>query len=289
MTEAQRRPDKTEDAAGGGQLSKQLACLREASQARETTAVIQLPLWPEAKRGTPNSFIRSALFSAIQAKDRKFLKEETLASQDGITVKYTGLQLNQEDLTLWETLVHLAKEHPLGNVCSFTAHGLLKALGLHTGGEQHRALHSAITRLIACAVEVKYNGKRYAGNLVSSSADEIVGQSNHYSLVLNRDLIKLYGESEWTAIDWQQRRQLGRKPLAQALHAYFSSHRAPFPVTLDFLQRITGSRNAQAASFKRQCRAALDELVKIGFLSAYEIEGQKVTVRRVPMLECGQR
>ena len=82
-------------------LESRFARLRQAAQEREATEVIQLPLWPEAKRGTPNSFIRSALFSAIQSKDRQFLKEVTLASQDGSTVKYTGQQLNQEDLTLW--------------------------------------------------------------------------------------------------------------------------------------------------------------------------------------------
>jgi len=48
------------------------------------------------------------------------------------------------------------------------------------------------------------------------------------------------------------------------------------------LQRLTGSRNTQAASFKRQLRTALDELVKIGFLESYNIEGDTVTVQRVP-------
>ena len=71
------------------------------------------------------------------------------------------------------------------------------------------------------------------------------------------------------ALDWQQRRKLCRKPLAQALHAYFSSHRAPFPVKLQFLQSITGAKNSQPASFKRQAKAALDQLVKIGFLDDY--------------------
>ncbi|NMQ30028.1 hypothetical protein E4Q23_21080, partial [Candidatus Accumulibacter phosphatis] len=104
--------------------------MREIARQRESAEIIQLPLWPEPKRGTPNSFIRSALFSAIQSKDRQFIDGKTLDSQAGITIKYTGQQLNQEDLTLWETLVHLAKGHPLGNVCSFTAHGLLKAMCL---------------------------------------------------------------------------------------------------------------------------------------------------------------
>ena len=89
-------------------------------------------------------------------------------------------------------------------------------------------------------------GKTYFGSLVESGAKEEL--TSHYLVRLNRDIIRLYGESQWTAIDWQQRLKLRRKPLAQALHAYFSSHRNPFPVKLAFLQKITGSRNAQPAS-----------------------------------------
>ena len=64
--------------------------IMEKARQREATQPLQLPLWPEPKRGTPNSFIRSALFAAIQSKDRVFLKEATLASQKGIAVKFTG-------------------------------------------------------------------------------------------------------------------------------------------------------------------------------------------------------
>jgi hypothetical protein len=261
-------------------LNRCLAELGRAVEARQSAEIIQLPLWPEPKRGTPNSFLRSALFSAIQSKDRQYLEEVTLASQGDVTVKFTGRQLNQEDLTVWETLVHLARQHPLGNTCEFTAHGLLKALGLPTGGAHHRTLHSAIIRLTACAVQVTHGGKTYFGSLIESGAkDEL---THHYVVKLNRDIIRLYGASQWTAIDWQQRQKLRRKPLAQALHAYFSTHRNPYPVTLGFLQKITSCKNAQAASFKRQCRTALNELVRIGFLQNYSMDGDRVTVKRTP-------
>jgi hypothetical protein len=256
--------------------------MKEAAQQRESAEIIQLPFWPEPKRGTPNSLIRSALFSAVQGKDRQFMKEATLYSQQGITVKFTGEQLNQEDLSLWETLVHLAKEHPLGDICTFTAHGILKSLKLNTGGHEHERLHSGIIRLTACAVEIVHEGKKYFGSLIESGAkDEL---TSHYTIKLNRQLIRLYDESTWTAIDWKQRTQIRKKPLAQALHAYYSSHRTPYPVKLATLQKLTGSRNTQAASFKRQCRTALDELVKIGFLESHSIEGDTVTVKRVPAL-----
>ncbi|MBT9100579.1 TrfA protein [Methylovulum psychrotolerans] len=252
--------------------------IKDITQKREITKIIQLPLWPESKRGTPNSFLRSALFSAIQGKDRQYLREATLFSQQGIIVKFTGLQLNQEDLTLWETLVHLAKEHPLGNTCNFTAYEILKSLGLPTGGKNHKDLHSSVIRLTACAVEISHEGKTYFGSLIESGAkDEL---TSHYNIKLNRQLIRLYSESTWTAINWDQRTQIRKKPLAQALHGYYSSHKTPYPLKLTTLQRITGSRNKQPASFKRQCHIALDELVKIGFLQSYEIEGDTVSVKR---------
>src|ERR1700745_1270777 len=84
--------------------------------------LIQLPLWPEPVRGAPNSFLRSALFEAIQGKTRTRLKKQILGSLQGVTVRYTGEQLDQSDLDAWEQAVHLARCHPLGNVCHFTGY-----------------------------------------------------------------------------------------------------------------------------------------------------------------------
>ena len=266
--------DKSEKGGLVGQIER----IRDAARAREASQLIQLPLWPEPKRGTPNSFIRSALFAAIQSKDRVFLKEVTLASQKGIAVKFTGEQLNQEDLTVWETLAHLARQHPLGHMCEFTAHGLLKSLGLHTGLSQHKQLHSTIIRLTACAVEITHEGKTYFGPLVKSGLKDDL--TNHYRIELNRELIRLFGENQWTALDWQQRQQLRGKHLAQALHAFYSSHKQPFPVKIDTLRGYVGSKNQQKAGFKIKLRNALDDLQEISFLSGYEIAGDVVSVRR---------
>lgn len=255
-----------------------LGRMRNSIAERERTAVVQLPLWPEPKRGAPNSFIRSALFAAIQSKDRQYMKEALLASQDGIVIKYTGEQLNQADLDVWETIVHLAREQPLGTFCSFTAHGLLKALGLPTGNSQHKQLHSTIIRLTACAVEVTHEGKTYFGPLIKSGAKDDL--TRHYGVELNKGIIRLFGENQWTALDWQQRQALRGQPLAQALHAFYSSHRQPFAVKLETLKAYTGSRNKQAASFKRQAKAALQELVDVGFLASFDIIENLVHVRR---------
>ena len=263
------------DSKLGASLAKLKATARKAQDAQ----VLQLPLWPEPKRGTPNSFIRSALFAAIQSKDRTYLKEAVLASQKGITVKFTGQQLNQEDLSVWEALAHMMREQPLGALSEeFAAHSLLKSLGMHTGLSQHKQLHTTILRLTACAVEITHEGKTYFGPLVKSGLkDEI---SSHYRIELNRDLIRLFGDNQWTALDWSQRQALRGKPLAQALHAFYSSHREPFALKVDTIRGYVGSNNQQKAGFKVKLRAALTDLVTIGFLVSFSIDGDNVSVER---------
>jgi hypothetical protein len=78
--------------------------------------VYQLPLWPEPVRGTPNSFLRSALFAAIQGKTRRWMDKELLASVRGVVVRFTGKQLDQSDLDVWEQAAQLARFHPLGHI-----------------------------------------------------------------------------------------------------------------------------------------------------------------------------
>jgi len=249
---------------------------------KRKNVAVQLPLWEEGKRGTPNSFLRSSLFAAIQGKDRYLTKNEVLYAQKGITVKYSGERLNQEDLTLWETLVHLSRESPLGDECDFTGYGILKAMRIPTGGNNRKRLREGITRLIACAVEITHGDKQYIGTLIEGAKRD--KEENIYYLRLNHELIYLYGDAQYTAIDWEQRLELRRKPLAQALHAFYSTHRDPYPVKLETLHQLIGSRNNGLRGFKQKVKTALNALVTIGFLQSYQIEGDLVSVKRAQNL-----
>jgi hypothetical protein len=251
---------------------------RQGKKVEEEIKIIQLPLCFEpSSRATPNSFIRSALFSAIQSKDRVRMENVDIESQDGIVVNYSGMQLNQEDLTLWETLVHSSKGKA-GTLVILSAHSLLKAMRLNTGGDEHKRLHQGIKRLVNATVEITHNGNNYVGNLLRESLkDENTG---YYAIELNPKLIALFGDSMWTHLDWELRLSLRRKPLAQALHAYYSSHRKPFPVKLETLRKLTGSRNSQVASFRRHCDAALKCLKERGFFKDFQIKDDLVSVER---------
>jgi len=258
-------------------MFEKVKLMQEKAMERAALAPALLPTWPETKRATPSAFLRSALFSAVQSKDRVWMDGVILASQEGITVRFTGKQLNQEDLTLWETLVHLAKEQPLGNVCEFTAYDILKTMGLGDGGIERKILHEGIIRLGACMVEILVgNQKTFFSSLVESGIKD--DDTGHYRIQLGRALIKLYAQTTW--VDFEQRAGLRRKPLAQFLHGYYSSHKIPFPVKIETLHQFCGSKNKRLSNFKILTEAALKELVKIGFLESYAINRDRVEVRK---------
>jgi hypothetical protein len=241
--------------------------------------IIQLPLWSEPLRGTPNSFLRSALFAAIQGKTRRWMKKEFLGSLQGMSVSFTGQQLDQSDLDVWEQAVHLARLEPLGNTCQFTGYAFLKALGRSVGKGDYKWLDDAFTRLVACAVEVRNGPLVFTGSLLSScERDETNGV---YSLTLDPKTIRLYHSTNWTALDWEQRSALRGKALALWLHGFYSSHARPHPIKIETLHRLSGSGTHRLRKFKENLKVALADLEEATGIKGI-IEGDLVAVERLP-------
>ena len=67
----------------------------EKPEATPPAEAVQLPLWPKVKRAVPS-------FAAIQGRGRRYMKGELLAAQRGIEIRFTGMQLDQSDLDVWE-------------------------------------------------------------------------------------------------------------------------------------------------------------------------------------------
>jgi hypothetical protein len=80
-------------------------------------------------------------------KDRRCLNNEVISAVSGVEIRFTGWQLNQEDLDVCAQLFHVARVHPLGIICEFAAHGFLKAIGRNTGSKSYEDLDQSITRL----------------------------------------------------------------------------------------------------------------------------------------------
>ena len=254
--------------------------LKSALTDKKSAVVYQLPIWPEPSRGTPNPVLRGALFAAVQGNRRGVFQRELLACQKGLQIRFTGIQLDQSDLDVWEQALHLARHNPLGTRCTFTARSFLKALGRQFGKSDYEWLKDSFARLMGCGVELtdQKEQKTYGGSLLEFMRDEV---SDRYTILFNPKILAFY-DGGWTAIDWQDRQLLRGKPLALWLHGYLASHAKPYPVKLDTIKSLSGSQNKQKASFKRQVKTALDELKTIEFINGYEFDKDIVIIDKPP-------
>jgi hypothetical protein len=254
-------------------LSKTLAKLQRAVTQREAAKMYQLPLWPEPERGFPNEIIRSALFPAVRVRGKLFLDSVPIASTKGYAITYTGAPLTQADGDVYEGVMHLARGATEGNRVVFSRHSLLKLIGRKTSGTDHNRLIKSLKCLSASAVTIERtgeDGKRrlYWGSLIPSGAfDEATGL---FSVEVNRDLVKLF-ERGFTRIEWDERYKLAGKPLARWLHGYYASHTKPFALSVAFLAELSGSETATLYKFRQNLKAALAELVRVGFLDTWSI------------------
>ena len=240
---------------------------------------VQLPLWPEATRGTPNSVFRGSLFAAIDPRKRKAFQREILVDEKNLKIRFTGIQLDQSDLDVWEMALHMARQQPLGTDIYFTARGFLKSLGRATGKSQHEWLKDALARLVGCGVEITHNGYTYANNLLSFEREE---DTQRYKLSVDPKMMKLY-TAGWTQTDWQERQRIGqRKPLALWIHGYLGSHADLYPTKVETFHRLSGSANADMYSFKQKLFESLQHLKEINLIKDFWFENNLVHIEKYP-------
>ncbi len=272
-----------------GNVVAALESLRKSFEARSVkpepekpapkAKVVQLRIWPEAVRGVPNSFLRSALFAAVQGKTRRYIKGELLGALDGVSVKFTGMQLDQSDLDVWEQIAHLARLHPLGNVCHFKANAFLKAIGRDTGKANYEWFDDTLARIGACEVEIKSGTRAYNGILFHGRwRDE---QTREYKIALNPTIAALFCGDDWTGIQFEERLALKGKPLALWLHGFYSSHAKPFPMKVETLRDLSGSATKNIRHFKANLKTAFADLGAVTGMSV-SFDGNLAAVKRIP-------
>lgn len=237
----------------------------------QPATVTRLPFWPHALRAAPSGAFRSALFPALGRVQRRWLRDETIFSVKGVTVTFRGEQFDQSDLDVLLEIWHRMRGQD-GEV-EFSANDMLVALGRQVGTSGYDWLRSVITRLVAGTVSIVDHGNEYQGHLIDGSDRDKV--TKRYALSVNAKFAKLFGVA-WSTLDIDQRRAL-KTPTARSLHAYLSSHRNPGPHRVVTLIGITGLTGVNA---RTTVKKALAELQAIGFLSAWSIDKDLVTLHR---------
>lgn len=247
---------------------------------------VQLPLWPEPVRAVPNGFLRSALFAVggtSKGRKREHLKSVQLAAVEGMSVRYTGERLDQNDLDVWETVLHAVRQQAMGDKCHVTAYSLLKLMGMTDTGKTRQLLSERIERLASAVVKIQCGRYSYVGALISGAVHDEV--TREWVIRLNPDLRPLFSPDQFTQVQWAVRQELGRNQLAKWLHGYLSSHAKPYPMKAEKLLHLAGSANKRSG-WTQEIRKALTAIAaasaKHGEEFAFEVKDGMVYVERHP-------
>lgn len=232
----------------------------KAQKSSKANDVVQLPIWPEPTRGVPNGVLRSALFGAVRKGARRYMEGEYVACVDGVEIRYTGQRLDQGDLDVWESVLHVMRLQSMDEQCRFTAYSLLKLMGKADTGSNRDTLHRRLLRLKANAVELNQSRFSYAGSLIDDVFRE--KDTHEYVVVLNSKLRPLFSVDQFTLVEWSVRRALDGHQLAQWLHGFYSSHAKPHPMRADTFHKLCGSEAVLMSDFKKDLLRALEAVAK---------------------------
>lgn len=236
---------------------------------RENAKVVKLPLWPDGAMGLPNSSLRGALFAAIQGRNAKYVKDLVLHDTESLKITYTGMRLTQSDLDVWGYALHLARKQNLGYNVLFTERSFLRNLGRSTGKTQYEWLKGVLARMSATTVSITHNQKTYMGSLINEAyRDEETGR---YCVVINPRIARLF-DAGYTLLDWKQRKVIAKKPLAQWLHGYISSHKKWVPHKIETIRSYSGSETRELRYFKKSLKEALELLLEHKMIAGYLID-----------------
>jgi hypothetical protein len=258
--------------------------LAPSEPAPKKAAPVRLPAWPDAVRAVPNGFLRSALFGAIKRGARRYMQDELVAAVDGVEISYTGQRLDQGDLDVWESVLHVVRMQELSSQCRITSYALLKLLGQTDTGSNRATLQTRIVRLRANALTVKQGRYTYIGGLLAGAAKD--EETQEWVIELDAKMRPLFADDGFTQIEWTVRQALSGQPLAQWLHGFYASHARPYPTKVETLHRLCGSEQSLMSDFKKKLRKALDALAEASASSgegfSYEIQDDLVHVQKQP-------
>lgn len=244
------------------------------------TPIEQLPLWHERVRGLPNPIARSALF-AVGNQNRKrvfYTTHKTIHTLAGCQITYKGEELRQDDADVFMQMVHLARTHALGERVEFTAYSFLREIGWSCSQQSYERLRATLDRLQGTGLRITADGSSgeqygFQGALVRmfSWKDDSDAPLARWVVYLEPTIVKLFAPDGYTQLWWAQRQRL-KSALAKFLHAYYSTHAAPYALKVLSLRELSGSKSGRVTDFRKALRAALDQLVAQDFLDDWSID-----------------
>lgn len=233
----------------------------------------------------PNRLNRSSLIAPIARGSRKFHRQAVLVTRGNCVLEYTGEQLDEADGDLIMALIAFAQPFLFGTPVELNRKQLLRAIKSGCiGRSQYTWLHQSLKRLreTTLFLEVRKKdgtlhyvvGKMVSFNILKDLNLREDGQT--YTYTLDPRWIVLFGNREYSLIDWGKRMQIRRGlGMAKTLQRLLAT-------SADAIQRF-GLEDLKAQmeyaspmrKFQEALAAACKELERLEIVSAWRLEKGK--------------
>jgi hypothetical protein len=244
------------------------------------------PQWGEGMSAIMNALARSAAFSPVPKGGRDEFIKEKIASQGGYNITLTGERLDEADRDIYLSITKLYSGITPGLSCSVHTKTLLNSIKRSYGSPNREWLFNALRRLGRLQIEIDFKTPRisgfYVGNIfnIIAIADNDDEEKGMISFSIPPEFIKYFWK-DYTKIPMEKRLALKGpgSQLAKWLHSYIHSHRNPFPVKVETLKDLSGSKVNLLNTFRAQLKQSLKLLVENKDILSWEIDASTDIVR----------
>ena len=229
-----------------------------------TTMQQLLPEIFEDRRAIPNCFLRGALFGMVRKGRRALVENQPIFTMSQYEVSFSGSEMDQNDLEIWDTLMYLAKNRNIDSELRITLYDLCQQMRLSPTQKTYERLVARVQRLQFGQVKINKDKKQFGGSLINNYYIDTDGDGK-LVIEYNKKLMPLFVDGDYTLISADIRHLLGDNQLARWLYNFYESHNQPIPFAINFIQKLCRSES-EPKEFKRLLKNA-SELVKKAHLA----------------------
>lgn len=230
----------------------------------------------------PNHLNRSSFIAPIARGRRKFHRQAEMVTRKDCVLEYTGEQLDEADGDLIMALIAFAQPYALGTPVPLNRKELLRKIKPGSiGSTQYDWLYRSMKRLregtLFLEARKPDGSTRYTvGKLESFNVLKDLkydGESETYTYILDPRWVVLFGNKEYSLIDWDKRMQIARGlDMAKTLQRLLATSSDPVQrYGLDGL-KVQMEYASPMRKFREALASACAELERLEIVSAWRIE-----------------
>ena len=254
---------------------------REAAEQKAAETPRQLFLPGFDIGAFPNHLNRSSFIAPIARGRRKFHRQAAMVTCRDCVLEYTGEQLDEADGDLIMALIAFAQPFPVGTSVPLNRAELLRKIKRSTGKHDYEWLHRRIKALTEATLfleakkpdgSTRYSiGKTLSFRMIAAfSYDD---EAEAYSYSLDPRWVQMFGNREYSLIDWDKRMQIGRgQDMAKTLQRLLATSADPVQrYALDWLKGKMEYASPMR-KFREALAAACKELERLEIITNHKIE-----------------